>query len=183
MSEPVRFVTKTLISLAAVGSVVGGCARPAPETEPVAITLAPVDRDQFDARVAAHRGQVVLVDFWATWCAPCIELFPHSVELERRHRGQGLAVMSVSMDDEADRESALAFLRSQDAGHLENLISRYGVGPRSMQVFEVPGGAVPHYKLYDRSGELRQTFTLDAGADRQFTPADIQSAVERLLGE
>lgn len=177
MNDPAKY----FLALAAWVVVWGGCAPAMPE--PSEITLTAVSREEFDARVADHRGQVVLVDFWGTWCAPCIEQFPHSVELERRFRERGLTVLSVSVDDEADREAVLAFLRAQGAGGIENLISMYGVGSRSMEAFDVPGGALPHYKLYDRMGKLRHTFTLDPTAERQFAPADIDAAVENLLGE
>ena len=45
------------------------------------------------------RGKVVLVDFWATWCLPCMAQLPHTVELADRFRDRGLTVATVSLDE------------------------------------------------------------------------------------
>jgi thiol-disulfide isomerase/thioredoxin len=45
------------------------------------------------------RGKVVLLDFWATWCAPCRTEIPHLVEFQEKYREQGFQVVGISMDD------------------------------------------------------------------------------------
>ena len=52
--------------------------------------------------LANYRGDVVLVDFWATWCDPCRAEIPHFVELQNKYLGQGFRVVGISMDDSAD---------------------------------------------------------------------------------
>jgi cytochrome c biogenesis protein CcmG, thiol:disulfide interchange protein DsbE len=46
-----------------------------------------------------HRGEVMLVNFWATWCPPCREETPDLVELQRRFGSRGFTVIGISMDD------------------------------------------------------------------------------------
>ena len=53
-------------------------------------------------RLSSYRGNVVLLDFWATWCVPCREETPHFVELQRKYGDRGLQIIGVSMDDSPD---------------------------------------------------------------------------------
>jgi peroxiredoxin len=50
-------------------------------------------------RLAAHRGKVVLLNFWATWCPPCVEELPSLVGLERSMKGDRFALLTVSVDE------------------------------------------------------------------------------------
>ncbi len=57
------------------------------------------DLDGQPLQLANYRGKVVLLDFWATWCAPCRDEIPHFVTLQDKYREQGLQVIGISMDD------------------------------------------------------------------------------------
>jgi thiol-disulfide isomerase/thioredoxin len=50
----------------------------------------------------AQRGKIVLVDFWASWCPPCIIAIPHLSQLQKKYGARGFQVVGVSMDDSAD---------------------------------------------------------------------------------
>jgi len=173
-------------------AVLGGCSdeaanRPVGHVvkprEPAPFELKIADRLAYENLLVDLEGKVVLVDCWATWCLPCVEQLPHSVELFRKHRDAGLAVVTLSLDDPANTDEVRKVLFRKGTGGLTNLISEYHSGSESVDAFEVPGGALPHYKLYDRKGELRQTFALDPAAKKQFTTADVDRAVEKLLAE
>lgn len=64
----------------------------------------PVELKQF-------RGRPVLLNFWATWCAPCREEMPEFEEVYRQHKDQGLVVLAVSLDGEAGAKQVPAYLR------------------------------------------------------------------------
>lgn len=49
----------------------------------------------------ALRGKIVLIDFWASWCAPCIVAIPHLSQLQKKYGAHGFQVVGVSMDDTA----------------------------------------------------------------------------------
>ncbi|MBX3357064.1 MAG: redoxin family protein [Phycisphaeraceae bacterium] len=55
-------------------------------------------------------GRVYLVDFWATWCVPCVQQIPHLTEVQRRHADQGLTVVGVSSTDAKGIEDVAPFV-------------------------------------------------------------------------
>jgi len=142
------------------------------------VTVRVIDEDEFGQVLKGHQGKVVLVDFWALWCGPCVKLFPHTVELHQKYPDQELAVISVSFDNPQERQRVLEFLAARGAT-FDNFISKYGIGSKSFEAFEI-GGNVPYFKLYDRSGKLQKTF---GDAQQSIEPTDIDRAVEELLGE
>jgi peroxiredoxin len=65
-------------------------------------------------RLADHLGKkVILLDFWATWCAPCKVEMPFLERLYKNHKDKGLMVMAISMDDPTDEADVNAFIRSR----------------------------------------------------------------------
>lgn len=119
------------------------------------VKLETVDGDGYQAALAKHKGNVVLVDFWATWCEPCTENFPHIVELHEQHVGDGLRVIGFSNDALSDTEAVKQFLAEHGAA-FDNLQTKFGVSTETNDTFGIHG--VPYYKLYDRKGELRYQF-------------------------
>jgi len=92
-------------------------------------------------------GNVVLVDFWASWCAPCLHSFPWMNDLQQKHAGEGLVIVAVNVDQ--DRALADAFLKKVPAKfRIEydpagNLAKQFGVQ------------AMPTSFLLDREGNIR----------------------------
>lgn len=127
-------------------------ALPAPGAEPsarvgaTAPALGIADLDGARIDLAALRGKVVVVDFWATWCAPCRGQAPQWVALQEKHRKDGLVVIGVSLDESA--EPVRAFRKE--------FRLNYRVGLGDAKLAERWGGVLglPVAFVIDRRGRL-----------------------------
>lgn len=71
-----------------------------------------VSADEIHALVDSHRGKIVVVNFWATWCPPCLEEFPDIIQVYDEYRDRGLEVFAVSMNEADEVEDIEAFLET-----------------------------------------------------------------------
>jgi len=97
--------------------------------------------------VAALKGKVVLVDFWATWCGPCVGEVPHLLDAYKQHHDQGFEIVGISLDK--DKESLLGFIEKNGMTWPQYLDEDRSVRDR----FQVRG--IPTMYLLDREGVLR----------------------------
>jgi cytochrome c biogenesis protein CcmG, thiol:disulfide interchange protein DsbE len=120
-------------------------------------------------RMTEHRGQVVLVNYWATWCGPCWEETPGLIRLSQELGPKGLAVVGVAID-EGGKEKVKKFV--------EDLHVPYPIAlPEKMSQMEYGMTGVPTTILVDRQGRVAKTYV---GAVRQ---EDFKTDVDALLRE
>jgi thiol-disulfide isomerase/thioredoxin len=120
--------------------------------------LRPLDEKSFKQVLASHKGSVLLVNFWATWCAPCREEMPLLVQLERKHRSKGLRMVTVSCDEPEDQLKARQFLAQHQAPQPAYLKRAAEDEKFINSVNGKWSGALPALFLYDRGGRLAGSF-------------------------
>lgn len=173
-------IDRVLITMAVLFAVVSCSTPPAPKADPPKkpaareVELKSITLDALTAAIKEHRGKVVVVDVWATFCAPCKAEFPHLVELHHRYE-KDVVCMSVTVDEENRTAAALKFLKDQEA-----TFPNYQVDYAPLQNEWVFSG-VPVVRVYAPSGEVAQQFT-NADVDQPpFTYADVEKVVKSLL--
>jgi thiol-disulfide isomerase/thioredoxin len=118
-----------------------------------------------------YHGKVLYVDFWASWCAPCLLSFPFMNELQSAFRGQGLQVMGVNMDQKPD--DVQRFLGE----HPARFSVATGANAQCAKNFGV--AAMPSSYLIDRNGTIRFVHR----GFRQGDADQLRTQVEQLLAE
>jgi thiol-disulfide isomerase/thioredoxin len=118
--------------------------------------VTPVTAAALKKQIAARRGKVVLVNFWATWCEGCRKEFPDLVRLQKNYAKRGVSLLYVSGDETKDRNSKVVpFLRAQGVtspsyiiqGDVFTFIPQFD--PKLKTAF-----GLPRTYVYDRSGKL-----------------------------
>lgn len=131
---------------------------------------APVNMDSLPMVQSAH-GKVVLLDFWASWCAPCRQSFPWMNALQKKYGDRGLVVIAVNVD--ADRQLAGEFLQASPAQF------RIEYDPKGQVASQLNVAAMPTSFLLDRNGKVIKQH---AGF-REAQMAAREQEIEQLLKE
>jgi thiol-disulfide isomerase/thioredoxin len=114
-------------------------------------SIAEVDAAGLKKAIAGLKGKVVFVNFWATWCAPCIAEFPDIVRLHQKYHARGFEVIAVSFDEQ--KETAIPFLNRQKADFIQLQKSPKQEDETFRIGFDkVWAGALPASWLFDQNG-------------------------------
>ena len=99
-------------------------------------------------------GKLLLVNFWATWCAPCVSEFPELEKTYRMYKGRNLDFVSVSVNDPAERAAVLEFLQSNRASHRNVLFATSDVYGLQAAFDPKMPAAVPFTLLIAPNGDV-----------------------------
>lgn len=154
------------LSLIATSTAGSGAAAPASISESPPVAAAPNW-----PLLKSLNGKVVLVDFWASWCTPCLQSFPWMNELQQKHSEKGLVIVAINVDQ--DRALADAFLKKVPA----KFRVEYDAKGTIARQFDVR--AMPTSFLIDREGRVRVRHR----GFREKQRAEREDQIEQLLKE
>jgi cytochrome c biogenesis protein CcmG/thiol:disulfide interchange protein DsbE len=100
--------------------------------------------------LSQYRGQIVVLNFWATWCPPCVEEMPSLVEMQRRMKAKGVTVVAVSVD--VDEKAYQQFLKD----HRVDLITVRDPSQKTANSYGT--FKFPETYVIDRTGAMRRKF-------------------------
>jgi thiol-disulfide isomerase/thioredoxin len=127
--------------------------------------------DKGPVRLSALQGQVVYVDFWATWCTPCRKSFPWMNEMHAKYADDGLKIIAVSLD--AEKSMVKKFVKKFPA----DFLIAYDPKGTSAEKYDVKG--MPSSYLIDRKGNLVETHIGFRNSDRE----PLEKKIKAVLGK
>jgi len=133
-----------------------------------------LDSEGRSTSLAAFRGKVVLVNFWATWCAPCMNELPTLAVLQRRYGGPGFSVVTINIDADSTLPEARTQLARLSGGALPFISD-----PSRSIEFDAQAKAMPTSILYDAQGRELARVTGDTDWSKPEANAVIDAALGR----
>lgn len=139
--------------------------------------------DQQPVKLSDLRGRVVLLDFWATWCGPCIAAFPHLTDWHEKYKERGLIILGLTMyygqaeGQNVDKDYEFGFLERFKKMHRLPYGLAVAANEDNHRNYGVQG--IPTTIIIDRQGIVRYIGTGTGGNnDRQ-----VAEMLEKLMGE
>ena len=141
--------------------------------------LRTVTLDSWQQQLESFKGEIVVVDMWATWCSSCIERFPAMVQMQKDYKNKGVRFVSMLLEDPQEPEAivkARRFLTTQKAD-----FDHYFMNENLMKSFEeLDLLGIPAVYIYSADGKLHSKLTGD-NPNKQFTEMDIKATIDALL--
>ncbi|MCS7043324.1 MAG: TlpA family protein disulfide reductase [Bryobacteraceae bacterium] len=120
--------------------------------------LQPLDEAGYQRLLASAKGRVLVVNFWATWCAPCRKEMPELVALASKYRARGLQFVTVAIDEESDAPKAAEFVTKTKVPQ-PAYIKRFQNDEKFISMVDPKwSGGLPFTVVYDRAGKKVRVF-------------------------
>jgi len=174
VSRPTPLLLRLLAAFVLASPLATASAQEAPTSGAAPSFSLPTVTGGTEVSLAQHRGKVVLLSFWATWCAPCKQEMPHLDALAKKHAQAGLVVLSINSDDPRTVRRVKPWL-DQQALSLTVLLD---TERKVLDAYD-PSRTLPWSVLVGRDGEIVETWS---GFDEDGFKA-LEAAVTKALAD
>jgi len=139
--------------------------QPAPEPAEVGIPAGPLDGLTVikGQPVSLEKGKIYVVEFWATWCGPCIKGIPHLTKLQAKYADQGVTVIGITNETDAAKVKAFVAEQGEKMAYTVAMDPKRKVAANYMQAYQRRG--IPSAFLVDQKGDMVWVGHPNAGMD------------------
>lgn len=182
MYELLKRLSRNLLLSSSLIALLSACSQETETTEPTQPSvMQKITIEDWDWQLQEYPPNILVVDYWATWCAPCIERFPRMVEMAAQYADQGVTFASYNLDEPQD-DFAIAraeeFLLSMEAS-----FEHFATANNVFDTMEYLGlESVPAVSIYDRTG-LEVTRLTGEATEEVFDDTDVEQAILTVLAE
>lgn len=136
-----------------------------------------VDAAALHQQIATHKGkEAVLVNFWATTCAPCLKEFPMIVELSNKYKDNGIKIYFVTTDWMDYKDRAIAFLEKQGVKGVTFIKEEGNDNNFIRAINDDWSGALPFTIVFDKNGNITDHWEMEK--DKTRFESAIKKAIE-----
>ena len=123
------------------------------------------------------RGKVLVLNFWATWCGPCVAEFPELVAIDAKYRDKGMKLVGITADDPGDvQPKVIPFIKKQKVKF--DIVLQDTEDPQEMmdKITKEWSGVLPATFVYDKQGNL--VYSKFGIIDRDLLVAEIEKVLK-----
>ncbi len=168
LTLPIGCESRSPVEVPSTGSTETPSSRGDSKAPAQGLQLVTASWDDTQALIARHQGKVVVVDFWSTWCEPCVKEFPNLVKIHEQFDGKVVCISvncnySGAADESAEdaREEVHKFLKAKKANFTHVLCK----DADTYVLTKLKAASVPIVRVYDKQGQLHKQFIND---DREY---------------
>ncbi|MBK8982836.1 MAG: TlpA family protein disulfide reductase [Ignavibacteria bacterium] len=120
--------------------------------------LIPADKNTLDKLISENKDKVLLFNYWATWCKPCVEEFPDLMKLHKNYKDKDFKLIFVSLDFGEDFKDEIVTFLKKSGVDFDTYYNNFNKDEELLNYVDKNWeGGIPGTFIYDKTGKLRKS--------------------------